>query len=1517
MLKFFKILTKTILYSIVGVLLLAVLGIVLLRTSPVQTKLAQYFAPIISEKLGYPIRIGKVHLKFFDEVTLESVRVDDPAGFKMINIEKLDVNFKLKNLTDSVNLNLDYARLYHPKIVLVIDKKTGLLNIDEFIRRINVLTAPEIPKKHPKNYRGQLFTIDEAEIVDGIFSFNDQQIEPMNDKKSFDHNHFTFHELNTNIKNFLLIKDTVSLQTVNFRGYDKMSDTRIRKLNTRFLISDTQMRFDDLLLQFNNSVLKNQVYMSFRSQKDFKHWNELVRMRANFDSTVVRSEDLGRFVNDMYGFKGVYHLNGHFDGTVNDFKLKDFELYFGKKSKLNGDFAFKGLPDIPKTVMDLNMKKSYFEVADLEIFIGKDPTAAISKFGHVSFDGTFNGTPSNFKTKGILLSDLGTVDADVTMKLEKNSSKSLYDGKVTLTDFKLGKVLESDEIVGNVDMSGNIIGKGFSVKDAVLNFDGSIRQLIYNGYPYKNIYVDGTLQKELFDGRVAVKDTNLVFDLSGEVDLRNKRDYFDLKGKLSKANLKALKFTDQNLRVQSEMNVQFQGRKLDDIVGRADFLNTYVSLDQRNLILDSLSLLSQRADRQRDIRIRSDLMNAHFSGEFLPTKVIQDLKQLVGEYKLFFLGDSRERDEYYLKKLSLPAQFYKIDYRFNLKNFDPVLALVYPEGHVSKKTVISGDFGIGNTSQFNLNSKIDTLVLGNYKLYNSELDLNTSKYYNNPEVLASLVFNSKNQKFNIFAPTENLELEASWENDKISFTSGLKQMGQSNKANLNGTLKIIQDGLELQFKRSKFRLLDQDWKINPDNLITIIGKEVSSKDLILSNNDQVLSLNGTVSPDSLKSINFKAVNFNLETLAPIISLNLKGQVNAKVDLKDVYKNINIDSDLKLDGFKIDNYLIGNIYGEGIYDEQRQLLNVDYRVERLNNEILTFKGIYDPKKTENTLDMLATLNQTNLEILEPFTKGIFSKFSGTASGGINISGTLRHPIMKGAIDVKKGTLFFDYLKTTLNFEDKISFDTDEIITKNLRVTDEEGNKASLKGGVFYDGDKTFTLSLDANMNRFKILNTLKKDNDVYYGTAYATGRFSIAGPFSALTIDADLRTDRGTRLFIPLDKAQEVEQNEIEFVSESIRKDSTDSQKGKKEEVADGGIKMNFNFNFTPDAYGEVQFDKQTGDIMRVYGNGLINLKIDTKGDFSMTGDYEIDRGDYTFTFQNVLNKKFNIQKGSKISWSGNPYEAMLNIKAAYTQYTSLFPILLDTTNKSNLPEFKRRYPVDVIIALRDRLLHPQISFDLAFRDYPQNSNFNSGVTAFSNKIKTDDQELTRQVSSMLLVGQLISPYNPNAFALSNFVNNLTELLSNQISNLASQLDKNLNIDLSLNGGLNQDLMNNLQLRFSYNFNDRLRITRSGGFTDARNQASAQFLIGDLALEWFITKDGSLRLKTYNRNVQTSILGSLNTYQTSLSQGASLLYTKSFNYFFLPKKKIVQLANPQQTATGGGQESASPSVKVNK
>jgi hypothetical protein len=577
---------------------------------------------------------------------------------------------------------------------------------------------------------------------------------------------------------------------------------------------------------------------------------------------------------------------------------------------------------------------------------------------------------------------------------------------------------------------------------------------------------------------------------------------------------------------------------------------------------------------------------------------------------------------------------------------------------------------------------------------------------------------------------------------------------------------------------------------------------------------------------------------------------------------------------------------------GTYLTDDKAMDLNLNLNRLGETVLSLTGSYLPFEEEQKLNVNAELNQTDLQILEPFTEGIFSGLKGSASGNLHIGGLPTKPEITGEIVFAKAGAVFDYLKTSMSVSDTVNFTPRKIYAKNWSVLDAEGNKAVVNTSLLFPEEKPFELDIQANLDHYKILNTSREPNSIYYGLGYASGPMRVSGTIDNLVVSANLKSEKGTRLFIPLDREEDAtEAEDYSFVSDLASSALDLEQSTVSTKLQEDGITLDLRLALTPEAYGEVQFDAKKGDVMRMYGSGDIKMNLDKKGAFKMVGDYAIDQGDYTFTLQNLINKKFAIQRGSKISWTGDPLEANVNIKAIYTQYASLFPILLDTANKSNLPEFKRRYPVDVTISLQDRLLSPSVNFDIGIRDYPKDMTLNGAVTAFTNRIKTDDQELTRQVSNILLFGQLVSPFGGSGLALGNLVGNFTEMLSNQLSNLASKINKDLDISVSLGGGeLNQDILSNLQLRASYNFNDRLRITRSGGFTDARNQTSPQILFGDWALEWFVRPDGSLRLKTYNRNVQTTILGSFNSYQINQTVGASLLYNKGFNQFFWQKKK---------------------------
>jgi hypothetical protein len=413
--------------------------------------------------------------------------------------------------------------------------------------------------------------------------------------------------------------------------------------------------------------------------------------------------------------------------------------------------------------------------------------------------------------------------------------------------------------------------------------------------------------------------------------------------------------------------------------------------------------------------------------------------------------------------------------------------------------------------------------------------------------------------------------------------------------------------------------------------------------------------------------------------------------------------------------------------------------------------------------------------------------------------------------------------------------------------------------------------------------FLILNTTSKDNDLYYGTAFTSGDFRIYGKEKALNISANATSEKGTKFFIPLEGSTEVIREEfINFISVNDTVNLNHRQEGKKMGLS--GINLNLDLDITPDAYVEIIFDLTAGDIIRGRGNGKLNLQIDTKGDFNMFGDYEITEGGYNFTLYNIINKEFEIEPNSKISWVGDPYEAILDIRANYNQLASLIPILRvdDATVKDN-PELKRKYPAKVLLDIKGNLLHPEIEFDIEVEDYPKNATYNgvsieTQMSAFKTKLITDEQELKRQVFSLIILKRFSEE---NAFNVGGSVErSVSEFISNQISYWITQFDENLDVDVDL-GSLDDEAFNTFQLRMSYSFLDgRLRVTRDGGFTDQTSGTTAQSIIGDWSVEYLLSPDGKLRAKIYNKTNYDPL--NQNLKPTNTTAGFSLMHTQNFD-----------------------------------
>lgn len=1453
--------------------------LLLLRLPAIQTKVVQYAAAQLSKKTGTPLNLRYVYLDAFTNLTLEGLYAEDLEGDTLLYIGSLKADFSLQwkpLVFDLKIVGIDSLSMFLKKY-----KDPREYNIDYILAH---LSSSEKDTTSSEGLEIE-FIFGDLQISNSTFYYHDYKW-PAKERLIFDENRLAVYHINGRFHGLTFSGDTIFTRIENLSGNER-SGLELKNLTADVSLCPTKTHLRNASILTAHSDVKGDIAFLTDSFPDFQDFITHVRWDADFDTSLVSFIDINYFARSFDGITDKVRLKTQVKGTVENFKARNLFASFHSGTIIKGHLDMKGLPEIDDTYLYLDARELITRKKSLEslhYIFGEDSTFRIPdnfyQLGLVHYKGILSGFINDMVAYGNFRTDLGNLRTDVSFRYDEKRDITAYEGRMRAENFHMGKFFYLNPELKHVSFDAQIKGSGLSLENVDANFNGSIFSLHLHNYTYHNIKADAHIKNQLFDGKLSINDPNLKLDFNGQVNFSGKVPEMDFTANLTHAKLGKLKLynmqdTLSNLSTTARINLT--GSHIDNLQGNIELLQTFYSDSDDKLHINAIDFFVDETGKEKVMIFTSDVLDAEIQGKFNLSTLPVSISHFLSAYLPGKFNPSTD------------ASKLNEDFRFNISFIDPEDLLHAATGfiRVGSNSSLSGRFSLRD-NDFQVKGFLTYLEIYDTKIYQSLL---TGK-----AIDSTIYFNMGSKKFAI---SENLYIENFNLNNEITHNKIQTNINwennttQANKGNLNVDFSFTESHrIKGRFNDSYMYISDTLWKINEANTIHIDSALVKIENFSIKSNSSALIADGALSNKPNQQVDIVVQNINLDYLNTFIiqrDAQLGGILNGTISVSGLQQTPRLGGDVSIVDLSLNNTLLGNGILKTDWNADSRILSMKGNFKRGSIPVLDFNGNIFPGKSGEELSLLVNMNKTELSLLEPFARDIFSDITGYVSGSIGLYGSLKNPITDGSLTLEKVSFKTDYLNTRyeLQGKPKVVFESDMIYMNNAHLIDERGNKAFVNATVFHENFEKITYDIGIFSKNFMFLNTTLAQNDLYYGTAMLSGIVNISGHDELVLIDAVVKTEKGTFFNIPLDGPEEV--SEYGFITFASTKDTM--QVNKQTSTAMEGVTLSLDLNVTSDAEVKIIFDEKVGDIMRGRGAGNIRMGISSNGDFTMYGDYVVEEGDYLFTLQNIINKKFVVERGGRIRWNGSPYDAEIDLNAVYKLRASLQDIIRDSSDV-----YKKRVPVDVRMRLYNNLMQPDIDFDIHLPGVDENTRQRVRSVLYVNNAETNNQEMSRQVFSLLVLNRFLTPSgldptvsnnadNPNFGAQSS-----SELLSNQISNWLSQISNQFDVGFSYRPGT--ELTNDeVELALSTQiFNDRVVLDGNVGYLNSSQVAgNSNNLVSDFAIEYKVTPDGKLRVKAFNRsNVNNFMLNN-----APYTQGAGFFYRKEFDRFgdlFIRKRK---------------------------
>lgn len=1218
------------------------------------------------------------------------------------------------------------------------------------------------------------------------------------------------------------------------------------------------------------------------------------------DQSTFRKSDILKFVppdnqESLVNLPDIITLRGHITGNTKD--LVSDIIVSGKGMAFNGKFYLKNLADAKNLKFDFLLRESSF---DRDFIMGLIPSGTLPpgiRLPEKNYvKGTLKGNLDDLVADLQLGGSYGLITVKGFIKNAKDKDKAAYDLAITTNNYEIGKLIGQDSILGKITGSFTAKGTGFDYKTMRSDITASVKQLQYNKYNYQNAKIKANLNNGIINSKGIINDENL--KLQYDIKANVQGEYPSVNGlvRVDTARLQQLNLYKDTLNFSLTADI-----KANNLRPRNLDINTVIDSIRMQLgkdyyLLDSVSLIATSVNGRDSINFYAPFATLQANGAFDYDKVGDAVVQYVNHY--YKITDS-------VSTKNIPGQ--QVVFNGSIKKH-PLITGIVPGLKAYEDISFNGNFTSANTdSALNLIATVPYVVYEDNTIRNGNINI-ASK---NERINYDIKFDTLNAASTTFYGTR---LNGSAANDSVM----MNVITQDNKAKDWFALK---GSLYAKDKNYSFRLKDslllnyERWNVPSDNYISYSPQGLIIHNFVITSDTAKISVNSR--QETVNSpIDIEIENFNLKSISSILNNDtvfVSGVMDAKVEVKDLEKKLpSFNGDIVVSNLAFMEQPLGTLIASA---QKKSEDNVTaYMTLSGNGNNITAKGNYYLNNDQQQFDATANIKSLNMATLQGFTKGAINNATGNIYGDFTVNGKFADPRWKGQLNFDTTKFTITQLGTAFKVDkQKIVFDYPTVTFNNFTITDSLSHPLKIDGTVAVNQTKSYDVSLGITAKDFIVLNARKTLASDLYGFAAIDADIKVTGNSVSPDIEGDIALKDKSNVTIVIPE-KSYGKDDGKSIVRFIDRDTFDINPPVIPFVEEKEVKTNFaqflnynlNISVKKEAALTIVIDPVTGDEIKVQGDAQLNAGVDPGGHLILSGNYELDKGYYVFNYQ-FLQRKFTLEKGSIITFAGEPMEAQMNITAVYTVNTAAKDLLgneVGSVDPILANSFSQKIPFRVVLYLSGKLSKPTIKFDIQLPDESVaiNSDLRTTIENKLSQIRGDESSTNKQVFSLLLLGRFVGEQSSDFFKgngddFSDLARqSVSGFLSSALNEIAGNVLKGVDIDLNLNsyrdynnGGSAQRTDLNVALSKTF-LDDRLVVTLGKNFgiqgQDAASNSNG--FIPDITIGYKLSKDGKYLLKAYRKNQFEVVLDGY-VVETGLGFVITMDYDK-FNELFKRNRK---------------------------